>query len=144
MWKFLHVLGAILLLGNVVTTGLWAHWAMASGERAVSAFATGAILKADLWLTLLGGALLTIAGLQLVVAAGLPWETPWLRHGIAALAASTAVWLAVLLPLQVRMHRAAAAGDEARLRAAFRWWSVLGWADTAVLVWGLWWMVVKA
>ena len=143
IWKFLHVLGAVLLLGNVITTGLWSHWAMRSPERAVAAFATGAILAADLWLTLTGGALLTIAGVQLAVSAGLPWDLPWLRAGITALAASTLVWLAILLPLQLRMRRAAGDGDLARLRRDFWWWSVLGWADTGLLVWGLWVMIAK-
>lgn len=141
--KFLHVLGAVLLLGNVITTGLWSHWAMGSKERAVLVFATGAILKADLALTLGGGALLTIAGVHLVLAAGLPWDAPWLRAGLIALAASTFVWLAALLPLQVRMWRAARSNDARGLARAYRWWAVLGWADTALLLWGLWAMVSK-
>ena len=47
IWKFVHVLGAMLLIGNVVTTGLWSHWAMARRERAVAVFAAGAILLAS-------------------------------------------------------------------------------------------------
>ena len=143
IWKFVHVLGAVLMLGNVIATGLWAHWAIARKDRALALFAAGAILWADLWLTLTGGAMLTIGGIMLVLQAGLPWDLPWLRHGVIALGLATGVWLAVLLPLQVAMLRAARAGDLARLGAAYRWWAWLGWADTALLVWGLWVMVTK-
>lgn len=141
--KFLHVLGAMLLLGNVIATGLWSHWAIARRDRAVAVFATEAILRADLWLTLTGGALLTIAGAQMALALGLGWQTPWLRTGIVALASSTVVWLGVLLPLQFRMVRQARAEDAAGLRRTFAWWSALGWADTALLLWGLWAMVTR-
>jgi uncharacterized membrane protein len=143
IWKFLHVLGVVLMLGNVIATGLWAHWAMALRDRQLAAFAAGAILWADLLLTLTGGAMLTIGGLKLALDMGLAWDLPWLKQGVLALAASTGAWLAVLLPLQVVMLRAAKAGDTARLRKAYRWWAVLGWADTVVLVWGLWVMVAK-
>jgi uncharacterized membrane protein len=143
IFKFLHVLGAVLLLGNVIATGLWSHWAMARRQPAVSVYAAEAILWADLWLTLGGGALLTIAGIQLVLTRGIAWSTPWLVQGIAALGLSTAVWLAALLPLQFKILRFARAGEQDALRRAFRLWSVAGWADTAVLAWGLWSMVAK-
>lgn len=143
IWKFVHILGVVLMLGNVIATGLWAHWAMARRDRSLALFAAGAILWADLWLTLVGGVMLTIGGLKLVLDAGLAWNLPWLQQGVIALALSTGVWLAILLPLQFIMLRAAQVGDAKRLRRAYGWWTWLGWADTAVLVWGLWVMVTK-
>ena len=38
-WKFLHLLGVVLMLGNVIATGLWAHWALARPEGEVPAYA---------------------------------------------------------------------------------------------------------
>jgi uncharacterized membrane protein len=144
-WKFAHVLGAVLMLGNVIATGLWAHWALGRPDMRVAPFAARAILKADAWLTLTGGTLLTVSGIWMAMRAGLGWhETPWLRHGVWALAASTGLWLVVLLPDQVRMVRAADAGDAPRLRRLYRRWAVLGWGATAALVAGLWVMVTKA
>ena len=145
IWKCVHILGAVLLLGNVIATGLWSHWALARREAAVSSFAALSILRADLWLTFVGGAMLTVAGIEMVQAEGLPWNLPWLRAGICALAASTGIWLVLLLPIQFRILRLAKAGpqSEALLRRWFAVWSVAGWADTGLLLWGLWAMVGK-
>jgi uncharacterized membrane protein len=145
VWKFLHVLGAVLMLGNVIVTGLWAHWAFARAEGDVPAFAARAILKADLCCTFAGGALLVASGIAMSLGLRLdPWATPWLRHGALALALSTGVWLAVLLPDQWRLVRLADAGDQAGLRRVYRRWALLGWAATGLLVWALWAMVAKA
>lgn len=144
MVKFAHVLGAVLMLGNVIATGLWAHWALGRPDMRVAPFAARAILWADVWLTLVGGTLLTASGLWMVLERGLSWAgTPWLRHGVYALAASTLIWLAMLLPDQFRMVRLADNGDAAGLRRVYRRWAVLGWAATGALVWGLWVMVLK-
>jgi uncharacterized membrane protein len=144
IWKFVHVLGAVLMLGNVIATGLWAHWALARPDMRVAPFAARAILWADLWLTLSGGTLLTASGIWLALSLGLGWDTtPWLRHGIWALAASTGVWLVALLPDQVRMVKLADAGDAVGLQRVYRRWAVLGWAATAALLVGLWAMVTK-
>lgn len=144
IWKFVHVLGAMLLIGNVVTTGLWSHWAMARRDQAVAAFAAGAILAADLWLTLGGGAMLTIGAIAMVRDRQLPWwELGWIRTAALALGVSTGAWLAVLLPCQLRMRTLAASGDVSALRRVFMLWSVVGWAATAALLVGLWAMVVR-
>jgi uncharacterized membrane protein len=144
MVKFAHVLGAVLMLGNVIATGLWAHLALGRPDMRLAPFATRAILWADLWLTLVGGTLLTMSGLWMSLQYGLSWGgTPWLRHGVYALGGSTLIWLAVLLPDQVRLVRLADAGDAAGLRRVYRRWAVLGWAATGALVVGLWVMVAK-
>jgi uncharacterized membrane protein len=144
MAKFAHVFGAVLMLGNVIATGLWAHFALARPNMRVAPFATRVIVWADLWLTLVGGTLLTMSGLWMAREYGLSWAgTPWLRHGVYALAASTLMWLAVLMPDQFRMVRLADRGDVAGLRRVYRRWAVLGWVATGALVWGLWVMVMK-
>lgn len=143
VWKFLHLLGVVLMLGNVIATGLWAHWALAQPEGEVPAFAAKAILWADVWLTFVGGTLLTIGGLLMVLQGGWAWSTPWLVQGILALVASTGLWLGALLPDQFRMKRLAAAQDWPALRRVYRRWAVLGWGATFALVYGLWAMVAK-
>lgn len=141
--KALHVTGAVLLVGNVTVTGVWALYLYRA--RAVVPFraVARAILWTDLIFTVGGGALLTISGVLMIRQAGLPWlETPWLLRGIGGLAASTLLWLVVLLPDQWRLERLEA-GNLARLRGLFIRWSVVGWAATAVLYWSLWQMVTK-
>lgn len=141
--RWLHVTGAVLLIGNVVVTGFWA--AFLYRARSVVPFrpVARAILWADVVFTLGGGALLTISGILLVRERGYPiLETPWLVRGIGALAISTLLWLVFLLPEQWRLERVDP-GDERALRRLFVRWSAIGWAATLVLFYGLWCMVVK-
>lgn len=142
--KFWHVLGVVLMLGNVIVTGLWAHWALERNEPAVDAFAARAVIRADVACTLLGGFLLTVSGGWMVGQGG--WSvlhTPWLWHGMVALAASTGLWLGALLPDQGRMRRLADAGEALALRRIYRRWALLGWGATGLLLYALWAMVVK-
>ncbi len=142
--RTLHVTGAVLLLGNVTVTGFWAAFLYAARDTVPFRPVARAIMWADVAFTLAGGALLTISGILLAMRRGYrPLEIPWLLHGIVALAASTLVWIVVLLPDQIRLERADA-GDHARLRRLFLRWSIVGWADTALLFYGLWAMVGKA
>lgn len=142
-WKALHVLGAVLMLGNVIVTGAWTVLLWRHRADDTSRQIARGILWADLLFTLGGGALMTIAGIQMVRVAQLPWrDLPWLMRGIELLAASTALWLLVLLPDQFRMERCAP-GDTVRFKALLRRWSVVGWFATALLVAALWIMVTK-
>ncbi|MCU0623953.1 MAG: DUF2269 domain-containing protein [Gemmatimonadaceae bacterium] len=141
IWKFLHVLAAVLMLGNVIVTGLWAEllWRWEGPTRFRSA-ARG-IWWTDVAFTLGGGALLTVTGTVRAVQLGLPfWSTPWLRVGLLGLGLSTAIWLVVLLPAQRRMLVA----EGAALRAALWQWRLWGWLAVVPLVWALWAMTTRA
>lgn len=143
VFKALHVLGAILLLGNVTVTGVWSLYLYRCWRRNEISFTplARAILWTDLIFTCGGGALLTFTGIQLALKLRLPFpETRWLMEGIGALGIATLLWLVVLLPDQFRMERTT---DPARLRQLFLRWSVVGWASTAMLFFGLWAMVSK-
>jgi uncharacterized membrane protein len=141
--KTLHVVGAVLLVGNVTVTGVWALLMYRARAEVPFRPVARAILWTDL-LTVTGGAMLTITGILMIRQARLPWlEMPWLLRGITALAASTLAWLVMLFPDQVRMARLPP-GDSERLRVLFRRWSVVGWSATMVLYVGIWYMVTKA
>jgi uncharacterized membrane protein len=142
-WRAMHVLGAVLLVGNVTVTGFWAGYLYS--QRASLSFrpVARAILWTDLLFTAGGGALLTFSGIQLILAQALPfWGTPWLVKGVASLALATLLWLVVLIPDQFRLERLRA-DDSAGLRKVFLRWSVVGWVSTVVLFHGLWVMVRK-
>jgi uncharacterized membrane protein len=135
--RLLHVAGAVLLLGNVTVTGVWAAYLYRARNRVPFQPVARAILWTDLIFTVGGGTLLTVSGILLALRRGYTVAgTPWLARGIAALGVATVLWLVVLLPAQLRMERAV--DDDEALRRAFRWWSVVGWAATAVLYYGLW------
>ena len=100
-----------------------------------------AILWTDLIFTTGGGAILTITGVMMALQAGFPFlATPWLVKGIAALSLSTLAWLIFLLPDQVRLERSS---DPVVIRTVFIRWSLVGWASTVLLYYGLWAMVMK-
>lgn len=141
LWRFLHVFGAVLMLGNVIVTGIWAEllwrWEGPTRFRA----AARAIWWTDIGFTLGGATLLTVAGTVRALQLGLPfWTTPWLRAGIAGLGLSTVIWLVVLLPAQRRMLQA----EGEALRAAMWQWRIWGWIAVVPLVWALWAMTTHA
>jgi uncharacterized membrane protein len=141
--RTLHIAGAVLLLGNVTVTGFWALYLYRARGAVPFRPVARAILWTDLVFTAGGGALLTISGILLVRLRGYPvLETPWLLKGIVALAVATLAWILVLLPDQWRLERLPP-GDDVHLRRIFLRWSVVGWAATAVLFYGLWVMVGK-
>ena len=142
-WRALHVLGAVLLVGNVTVTGFWAAFLYAQRTALPFRPVARAILWTDLLFTAGGAALLTFSGIQLILARALPfWGTPWLVKGVASLGLATLLWLVVLIPDQFRLERMSP-DDTTGLRKVFLRWSVVGWASTAILFHGLWAMVRK-
>lgn len=148
--KTLHVLGAVLILGNVIVTGFWNFKAVRTRDPRVIAFAQREVMATDIWLTFGGGALLSVSGFLLAQTYGLnPWKTPWISGGFALLGLSTLLWLVVLLPCQLQMVRLSrqAAADDAPLPPAFYrafWsWNVVGWFATLLLAAALAVMVLK-
>jgi uncharacterized membrane protein len=141
--RVLHVVGAVLLLGNVTITGFWATYLYRARGRVPFQPVARAILWSDIVFTVLGGTMLTVSGILLALRQGYRVvETPWLLKGIGALAVATLLWLAVLLPAQLQLERVSP-GDDRELRRLFRRWSLVGWGATLLLFYGLWTMVTK-
>jgi uncharacterized membrane protein len=141
--KALHVTGAVLLVGNVTVTGVWAYYLYRWWREGTVPFRpiARAILWTDLIFTLGGGAMLSVSGIVMLIQSGLPWrELSWIREGIGALVLSTLLWLVLLLPAQWQMERVT---DAAVIRRLFLRWSVIGWAATILLFYGLYVMVTK-
>lgn len=141
--KALHVTGAVLLVGNVTVTGVWAYYLYRWWREGTVPFRpiARAILWTDLIFTLGGGAMLSVSGIVMLIQSGLPWrELTWIREGIGALVLSTLLWLVLLLPAQWQMERVT---DAAVIRRLFLRWSVIGWAATILLFYGLYVMVTK-
>jgi uncharacterized membrane protein len=141
--RIIHVTSAVLLVGNVTVTGFWAGFLFRQHSIVPYRIVASAIMWADVWFTLIGGAGLTVSGILLAIARGYrPMDQPWLMRGIVILAVTTVLWLFWLLPTQRRMRRAIM-GDESQLRRLFLRWSVVGWLSTVALFWALWGMVAR-
>lgn len=136
-----HVLGAVLLLGNVIVSGIWAALGMRAGEAIPHQLVARGVILTDWCFTVPGGALLVSSGVAMAQLGGLSMlGTPFVRQGLVALAVSTVLWLGVLVPLQARWVRATDRQSADRL---FRWWSLVGWSATAPLLFGLWVMATR-
>lgn len=145
MLKTLHVIAAVLFVGNVVVTGVWAALAFGARTRAADfRLAARAIWVTDVLFSIGAATVLVATGIAQALLRGMPIVgTPWIRDSIGLLAASTVLWLVVLLPAQRAMSRAAAADDDDALRPAVRRWTIWGWVATVPLVLAVWRMVAK-
>lgn len=149
--KALHVAAVVVFLGNVTTAALWKLLANRTRNPAVIAYAQLLITRTDQAFTLPGGVILTMSGIFLVLDSGLGWSTPWLVAAILSLLTSTGLWLAVLVPLQVRQHRMADTFAHAKDFAAIpevywrrdRVWFRVGLLATLLPYLNVWLMVAK-
>jgi hypothetical protein len=140
--KTLHIASVVLWLGNFVLTGVWSTRAVTRGDLALCRFAAVEILFTDAAFTFVFGAGVVITG---VLLAGMEhvtiFGTAWTREAIEIVAAATLIWLAILLPIEIFMLRAARAGTwSARL---FAWWAGVGTLVTLALFWVIYLMVAK-
>ncbi|MCU0636200.1 MAG: DUF2269 domain-containing protein [Gemmatimonadaceae bacterium] len=137
-----HVLAAILFVGNVIVTGIWAQMSYNARKSTDFLLAARAIVVTDWWFSVGAGSVLVQSGIWLAYLRGMPiWGTLWIRQAIVALTLSTVLWLVVVVPAQRVMKRSA--HDEAALAAAFLRWGIAGWVATVPLVYAVWCMVAK-
>ena len=104
----IHILSAVTLMGNLTTAAFWKKRSDRSGNSEVAANTTRLLLHADLAFTGPGILGLLITGIWMTGLTG--WrrfEEPWLAISFVLLVLTAIIWLAALLPLQLRMSRLA-------------------------------------
>ena len=134
LWlKTLHILGVILFLGNIIITGWWKVMADRTQEPRIIAFAQRQVTLTDYVFTAGGIVLLLGAGLGNAHLHGISIpQNPWLLWGNALFIASGLIWFALLIPVQVRLARLAAAfaaggpipGEYWRLCRVWNFWGL--------------------
>ena len=149
IYLFLHVLGAVLFLGNIITTAFWKiRQDRASSPEPLHHMAQS-IMRADYILTIPGLALLILFGLLTARAYGYSFtEMNWLTLSLLLFAVSGALWGAVLLPCQLKMIELSRQGMKSGLlpESYYRYskrWNVWGTVNTVIPVIVLFLMVVK-
>ena len=131
--KFLHVLGVIILVGNVTITAFWKVFADISRIPSVIAHAQDGVIVADWIFTLSGIVLILVGGFGAAYVAGMPiFGLSWLVLGESLFAASGLVWIGILVPLQIRQARTARAFGESGEIPERYWRQAKAW-----LVWGV-------
>jgi uncharacterized membrane protein len=149
VFKSLHIMGVVLLLGNVIVTGLWKTLADRTRLAPTVAYAQRLVILTDWIFTGSGIVLILIGGYAMARSAHLSLlHTRWLLWGQVLFGLSALIWMFILLPVQAAQSRLAqrfAAGGDIPLaywELSRRW---LGWGVIATLPLGIivWVMVLK-
>ena len=147
--KMLHLLGVIVLIGNVTVSSFWKVFADRSGDSLIIAHAQKLVTTTDWFFTLSGILLLVGGGFGAAYVAGVPPFGPlWLVVPELLFLLSGLIWLLILVPIQIRQARQARSfAPGASIPAAYRQdnrrWLVWGVAATIPLVAAIYVMIAK-
>jgi len=146
--KYLHVLGAIVILGTGTGIAFFMLMAHRSRDAAFIARTAGVVVLADMVFTASAAVAQPVTGLLLAWQAGIPLAAPWLAAALALYVIAGALWLPVVW-MQARMRDLAAdaAAAGAPLPPAyhrlFGWWFAFGIPGFGSVALILWLMIAK-
>lgn len=148
MIKLLHILGVVLLLGNLIISAVWRFMAQKVEEKSIHTFSVKLIQRTDLLFTLPGVILIGVTGHLLSGNLGGIGAHPWIYHSYALLTVSVVIWLAALVPIQrkqLKLLNEAHSIKEAgvRYQALNKWWAILGGIATLLPLIALYLMVTR-
>ncbi|WP_022721216.1 DUF2269 family protein [Rhodopseudomonas sp. B29] len=149
IFKFIHIVGVVVLVGNVTITAFWKAFSDLTRDPKIIAHAQRGVTVTDFIFTMLGIALIIIGGYGMALIKDLPlFSAFWLVAGQALFIVSGIMWLGVLVPLQIRQARMArgfAQGGDIpeQYRRDGRVWLVVGIIATVPLVAAVFVMVFK-
>ena len=105
IWKLLHVLSAIIFLGNITIGIFWKIQADKSKDRLKIADTFKNIIKADKIFTMPSVTALIIFGLGTAMQGNFSLiETPWISWSIIMIIISAYVFMAKVVPLQKEIY----------------------------------------
>jgi uncharacterized membrane protein len=149
VFKLMHLLGVVLLLGNIIVTAAWKLAADRHGKPAVVAFAQRMVTLTDVAFTLPGVVLTLVGAHGMGWLGGFSlWQPGWLAWGHSLFIVSGVIWLGVLVPTQVQQGRLAASFATSPAIPARYWqlnrrWIVWGVAATVLPVINMGLMILK-
>ena len=146
--KSLHILGAMLFVGNIMVTALWKLMADRSRAAGIIAYAQRMVTITDFAFTSVGAGLLVATGWTMGQSQGGGTEVYWIRMGWYLFLASVLLWGLVLIPVQVmqaQMARRFQLGGAIpeRYWGLARIWYVFGAVAVALPLANLYFMVFK-
>ena len=129
--KSLHLVGVVIFIGNIIVTGWWKVMADRTRDPKIIAFAQRQVTTTDWVFTVGGVTLLSIGGYGNAAVHGVPLTVTWLAWGNALFLLSGAIWIAILVPVQIRLARIARTFGEAGSIPHYYWrletlWIVFG------------------
>lgn len=147
--RMLHLLGVVLLIGNVTVTSVWKLYADATRDPAIVAFAQRLVTITDWFFTFWGILLLVVGGYGAAWVAGMDvLRDDWLVWSEAMFVLAGVVWLFLLVPIQVRQARMARGFARGGAIPDAYWklgrqWIAWGLVATVPLVAAVWLMLRK-
>ena len=146
---YAHILGVILLAGNITITAFWKVLADMTKDAKLIAFANRGVIIAD-WIFTTSGIILTFgAGIGISVMGQWPlFEVSWLSWSVVWFVIAGLLWMFCLIPLQIRQMRAAKLFAQTGIIPESYWrdarsWITIGLIATVPLLIILYLMVVK-
>lgn len=148
-FKSLHILGIILLLGNLIVTAWWKLMANRTKNPSIIAFAQRQVTLTDFVFTAPGALLAIMAGDYMAYGyMADTWNIQWLNWGRSLFIASGIIWITVLIPTQIKQARLArefaislSIPDE-YWKLSMRW-NIFGTIAVALPLINIYWMVYK-
>jgi uncharacterized membrane protein len=99
--KLLHIVGAVLFVGNIIVTAVWLVLAEQTRNTATLHFAAKAVTWADVFFTAPGILLLLTNGQILAQAVWGRFQASWIVVAFGLFLFSGIMWMAFLVPLQL-------------------------------------------
>jgi len=146
--KTLHILGAILFLGNIIVTGFWKAYADMSQDWKIIAFSQRLVTYTDICFTAAGVLLIASTGVLMARHYADYLHTKWIMWGMGLFIVSGIIWLLILIPIQIKLHRIANQFKSNQSIPATYWtleklWMVFGIIATILPLISLYFMVFK-
>jgi uncharacterized membrane protein len=146
--KFLHVVGAIVILGTGIGIAFFMLIAHRSGDAAHIARTAATVVLADGLFTATAVVIQPVTGALLLRATGVPLTEGWVLASLALYGLAGATWLPVVW-IQARMRdlarEAATSGSPlpARYHSLYRLWLLAGFPGFGCVLAILWLMLAK-
>ena len=117
--KFLHIVGAILFLGNITTGVFWKAHADKSRDPKLIAHVLDGIIRSDRLFTIPGVIIILLSGITAAIVGGVPLlRTAWIAGGIGLFTLAGIAFMARIAPLQRQMLALARSATDP---ASFDW-----------------------
>jgi uncharacterized membrane protein len=146
--KFVHVIGAIVILGTGAGIAFFVLMAHLSGDARFIARTAGVVVLADMLFTATAIVAQPVSGWLLMQSAGYDLGQPWLVASLALYALAGVFWLPVVW-MQIRMRDLATAAADAgaplpeAYERLFRWWFAFGFPGFGAVMGIVWLMIAK-
>ncbi|MBR1123285.1 DUF2269 domain-containing protein [Bradyrhizobium lablabi] len=146
--KYLHVLGAIVILGTGTGIAFFMLMAHRSRDTALIAHTAGIVVIADMLFTLTAVLLQPVTGFALMMLSSTSFSEPWIILSLGLYAVAGLFWVPVIF-MQIEMRdlaRKANAQDHPlplRYSVLFRRWFLFGIPGFGSIMAILWLMIAK-